>query len=392
MGCTGSIGRSTLRILEAWKDRFSVTALACGRNINLLAQQAGIWRPPYLAVLEKDGENGAAALRRLLPAGYRPRILAGPEGYREAASLEDADVVVSAQMGAAGLRATLAAAASGRTICLANKESLVLAGDFIRSLCSRTGANLLPVDSEHWAIFQCLAAHSGDVSGILLTASGGPFRTLPADKLPDVRPADALAHPNWSMGSKITIDSATLMNKGLEMIEACHLYQIPLEKIRPVIHPQSVVHSMVEFSDGSILGQLAVPDMRIPIAGCLAWPSLLDAGQSGTARLDLAALGTLTFDEPRRKDFPCLDLACSAFRQGLTVAMNAANEVAVERFLRGEIRFTGIPALVEDVLSHSVPPKAFPVSENVPQCVQNTIEAIEYSDTEARAAARSWRP
>ncbi len=392
MGSTGSIGRSTLRVLEAWKDRFSVSVLACGRNIELLAQQAGQWRPPYLALLEKDGESGEAALRKLLPAGYHPHIFTGPEGYREAASLDDADVVVSAQMGAAGLRATLAAAASGKTVCLANKESLVLAGGFIRSLCTQTGASLLPVDSEHWAIFQCIAAHPNDISGILLTASGGPFRTIPADKLPTVRPSDALAHPNWSMGSKITIDSATLMNKGLEIIEACHLYQMPLEKIRPIIHPQSVVHSMVEFTDGSILGQLAVPDMRIPISGCLAWPDLLDAGRSGTARLDLSFLGSLTFEEPRRKDFPCLDLACTAFRQGLTVAMNAANEVAVERFLSGELRFTDIPALVEDVLSHSVPPENFPLSENISQCVQNTVEAIEYSDTEARSAARSWRP
>lgn len=395
MGCTGSIGTSTLRVLDAWRDsgRFEVRALAAGRNIALLARQAEAWRPPYLAVLEKDGPHGVDALASQLPSGYRPEILWGRDGYAALASLADVDMVLSAQVGAAGLRATVAAAVAGKTVCLANKESLVLAGELIRNICRRTGAVILPVDSEHFALFEGMVGRGeNDIARLVLTASGGPFRTKDAAYLKTVRPEDALRHPNWSMGAKITIDSATLMNKGLEIIEACQLYHVPARDVCVVVHPQSIVHSLVELADGAMMGHFAVPDMRVPIAGCLSWPYLSDGRVTGISALDLAKVGSLTFEEPRLDLFPCLDLARRALSQGHTVELNAANEVAVERFLAGNIGFTDIPALVRDILDASSDTQDFTLSEGplAPQ-VERALESVERTDETARLRARAWQ-
>ncbi len=396
MGSTGSIGNSALRVLEAWKasGKFHVQALAAGRNIARLAEQACIWRPPYLAILEKEGPHGIDALYRLLPSGYHPEILSGPKGFASLASLDCVDMVLSAQVGAAGLRATAVAAATGKTICLANKESLILAGELIRTLCVHTGAVIFPVDSEHCALFECMLGHrKQDIAKLVLTASGGPFRTSSAASLAHVSPEDALRHPSWSMGSKITIDSATLMNKGMEIIEACHLYGMHVDDVTVVVHPQSIVHSLVELSDGSMIGQLAMPDMRISIAASLSWPYLLDGRITGIKPLNLAAIGSLTFEEPRTDIFPCLNLARKAFAEGHTVELNAANEVAVARFLAGDISFMDIPALVGDILKHSGE------SVKIPNCCGADIlgqtlvalNAIEHIDASARARAADWR-
>lgn len=395
MGCTGSIGTSTLRVLDAWRDsgRFEVRALAAGRNTALLAKQAEAWRPPYLAVLEKDGPHGVDALAALLPSGYRPEILWGKEGYAALAAADDVDMVLSAQVGAAGLRATVAATAAGKTVCLANKESLVLAGELIRNLCRRTGAVILPVDSEHFALFEGMVGRGeNDIARLVLTASGGPFRTKDAAFLKNVRPEDALKHPNWSMGAKITIDSATLMNKGLEIIEACHLYHMPARDVAVVVHPQSIVHSLVELADGAMMGHFAVPDMRVPIAGCLSWPYLSDGRITGIQPLDLAKIGTLTFEEPRLDLFPCLDLARRALAQGHTVELNAANEVAVARFLAGNIGFTDIPALVRDILDDASDRQDFSLVDGplTPQ-VMRAIDAVEKTDAATRLKAEAWK-
>ena len=259
LGSTGSIGVNTLRIIEKHPDLFQVVALAGGRNVERLIEQALRWRPPYLGI---QTEEGRKALLAALPSGYEPEILVGPQGYAELASLPEASTVLSAQMGAAGLRATMAAAEAGKVICLANKESLVLAGGMLRETCARTGAVILPVDSEHNAVFQGLRGRNPEtVRRIILTASGGPFRGKKRDFLATVTPAQALKHPNWSMGAKITIDSASMMNKGLEIIEAHHLYGLPLERIGVLVHPQSLVHSLVEFEDGSLMAQAGTPDM-----------------------------------------------------------------------------------------------------------------------------------
>ena len=342
LGSTGSIGRNALSTIQALPGFFSVLGLACARNIMLLAKQAELLRPPYLAVLDDTARQELAGL---LPDNYRPHILTGSEGYAQLAALPEATTVLSAQVGAAGLAGTLAAALAGKVICLANKESLVLAGSLVRDICAHTGATILPVDSEHNALFQCLAGRGSDVESLVLTASGGPFLGRKAADLTGITPADALKHPNWSMGAKITIDSSTLMNKGLEVIEAFHLYGLPLERIRVLVHPQSLVHSLVQFADGSLLAQLGTPDMRLPIASCLAWPEVHDVR---VPQLDLAKAGNLTFQEPDTEAFPCLALAREALRcrGGQCVVLNAANEAAVELFLQGRIAFTDIPELI----------------------------------------------
>ncbi|MDL2272929.1 1-deoxy-D-xylulose-5-phosphate reductoisomerase, partial [Desulfovibrio sp. OttesenSCG-928-I05] len=336
LGSTGSIGVSALTFMAGQRDSFRVAALAGARNIARLAAQADTWRPPYLAVLDEAGRD---ELRALLPAGYSPEILCGPEGYAALAMLPEADIVLSAQVGAAGLTATEAAARAGKTIALANKESLVLAGELLRDTCRASGAVILPVDSEHNAIFQCLAGQNdADVARIILTASGGPFRGKDAAFLKTVTPEMALAHPNWSMGAKISIDSATMINKGLEVIEAHYLYGLPVESIAVLIHPQSLVHSLVEFSDGSLLAQAGTPDMRTAIAYALAWPRRME---TGVPRLNLAQAAALTFEEPDFSVFPGLSLAIQALQEGrgLPIVYNAANEVAVSRFLNREIPF-----------------------------------------------------
>ena len=352
LGSTGSIGVSALKVVEAVPHLFAVTALAGARNVRLLAEQAVRWRPRWLGVL--DGQAVAelhTVLRGVAPSNYRPEIVCGPEGYAHLAALAEVDTVLSAQVGAAGLRATVAAALAGKVICLANKESLVLAGGLIRDICARTHAVILPVDSEHNAIFQALAGRpAAHVRRIVLTASGGPFRGKSREELRHVTRAQALHHPNWSMGAKITIDSATLMNKGLEVMEAFHLYGVGLEAIDVVIHPQSLVHSLVEFADGSLMAHLGSPDMRMAIAHCMAWPHCLD---SGVAPLDLVKAGTLTFSAPDIHSFPCLELARRALRErgGQSVVLNAANEAAVELFLAERIGFADIPVLLEQAMN-----------------------------------------
>lgn len=347
LGSTGSIGASALAVVDSCPGSFTIAALAAARNVALLAEQARKYRPGWLAVLDK---SAAAELARLLPAGYAPRIVTGSQGYAALAALQEADIILSAQVGAAGLAATEAAARAGKVIALANKESLVLAGGLIRSLCAKSGAVVLPVDSEHNAIFQCL--HGRDMHSVrrlILTASGGPFRAKSKEFLQNVTPEQALAHPNWAMGPKISIDSATMMNKGLEVIEAHYLYGLPLEQIDVLVHPQSLVHSLVEYTDGSMMAQCGPPDMRLPIAHCLGWPRTLDPGAK---RLDLTRAPALTFEEPDLSLFPCLSLARQALAggKGLPVVLNAANEVAVARFLERRIGFAEIPRLVAGAL------------------------------------------
>ena len=382
LGSTGSIGVSALRVVEEHPKLFRVHALAGARNTALLAAQAIRFRPPWIGVLD----GAAADALRGCKLGYAPRILAGPEGYAELAGLPDHSTVLSAQAGAAGLRATLEAARAGKVICLANKESLVLAGAHIRSLCARSGAVILPVDSEHNAVFQILAGRgAGPVRRILLTASGGPFRGWKREALAAVAPEQALRHPNWSMGTKITIDSATLMNKGLEVIEACRLFGLPLERVEVALHPQSLVHALAEFADGSLMAHLGAPDMRMAISHCLAWPRCLE---SGVAPLDLLRAGPLTFEAPDEEAFPCLSLARRAFRhgRGMPVALNASNEVAVELFLAGRIAFLDIPVLIEDALDvyESSRAEEPPDSEDSPVF----FKALEQLDADARRQAR----
>lgn len=351
LGSTGSIGVNTLRVMAANRDMFIPLALAAGRNAALLAKQAGEWRPAHLAVLDEEVKKELMdALAPLAARGYRPRIHVGSEGYAALAALDEADIMVSAQVGAAGLTATHAAVAAGKVVALANKESLVLAGGLLRKLAARTGAVILPVDSEHNAIFQCLAGQEQkSVRRVILTASGGPFRGRDAAFLETVTPAMALRHPNWSMGAKISVDSATMMNKGLEVIEAHHLYGVPPDAIAVLVHPQSVVHSLVEFTDASTLAQTGPADMRTAISYCLAWPQRC---LSGVPPLDLASCGALTFEKPDVSVFRCLALAEEALRAGggMPVVLNAANEVAVDAFLRGRAGFADIARLVESAM------------------------------------------
>jgi 1-deoxy-D-xylulose-5-phosphate reductoisomerase len=351
LGSTGSIGVSALRVVDEHPELFRVVALAGGKNARRLAEQAARFRPAVLAVLD---DAVAQELRALLPAGYAPEILAGPAAYAAIAASPENDLVLSAIVGAAGFLPTLAAAKAGKTIALANKESLVIGGRLIRRACRESGAVVLPVDSEHNALFQALCGHADaegkELARLILTASGGPFRGRDAKFLASVTPAQALNHPNWSMGAKISIDSATLMNKGLEIIEACHLYGLPVERVGVLVHPQSIVHSLAEYVDGSQLAHLGVPDMRIPIAHCLCFPRRVTLGMP---KLDLAQVGSLTFEEPDETLFPCLRLAKEAFAASPShpAALNAANEVAVALFLAGRIAFMDIPRLIEAALA-----------------------------------------
>ncbi len=352
LGSTGSIGASALKVVAKNRDDLKVVALAGARNMELLARQAAELRPEYLGVLNEEKE---AELRTLLPAEYRPRILVGQDGYTAMATLPEADLILAAQVGAAGLVPALAAARAGKVLCLANKEALVLAGNLFRETCRASGAVILPVDSEHNALFQALAGHDGrQARRLILTASGGPFRAKSLREIEAVTPAQALKHPNWSMGAKISIDSATMMNKGLEIIEAVHLYGATLGEVDVVVHPQSIVHSLVEYEDGSQLAHLGMPDMEIPIGYCLGYPRRL---RIDLQRLDLARIGTLTFEAPDTERFPCLDLARRALDAGPShpVVLNAANEIAVQAFLDGRISFPGIARLIERMLAkHSL--------------------------------------
>ena len=345
LGATGSIGASTVDLLRRDRARYQVEAVTAGRNAAALAALAREFGARFAAVAE------ASAYKELKAAlsGSGIEAGAGPAAVVEAAQ-RPADWVMAAITGAASLEPTLAAAERGTTVALANKECLVCAGKLFMRRAAAAGATVLPVDSEHNAVFQALTAgHRDDVRRIVLTASGGPFRTWSREAISKVTVEQALKHPTWSMGPKITIDSATLMNKGLELIEAHHLFAVPPEKLDVVVHPQSVIHGLVEFNDGSVIAQLGSPDMRIPIAHCLAWPSRIG---TPAARLDLARIATLTFEEPDPLRFPALAIARRALAAGgaAPTVLNAANEIAVAEFIRGRIGFTGIPALVEATL------------------------------------------
>ena len=354
LGSTGSVGVNTLDVVARNADRFRLIAIGANRNAAKLAEQIRQFRPAYAALAD------AAAARELtqLLGGAAPhtRLLVGPEALSEIAALPEAHCVMAAIVGAAGLRSTLAAAHAGKRLLLANKESLVMSGPLLMNAVRSSGATLLPIDSEHNAIFQCLPpqTRAGEtppgVRRILLTASGGPFRSFSREALVAVTPEAACAHPNWVMGRKISVDSATLMNKGLELIEACFLFGVPPQQVEIVVHPQSIIHSMVEYRDGSVLAQLGSPDMRTPIAHALGWPERID---SGVEFLDLIKIARLDFQAPDRERFRCLALAQAAAQAGglLPVVLNAANEVAVQAFLERRLNFLEIAAVIEAVLT-----------------------------------------
>ena len=370
-GSTGSIGRNTLEVVRRHPDHFSVRYLTGNSNADLLIEQVREFRPAAVAVT--DG----AALRKVRDAvADQTEVLDGSE-LSALAAREDYHTMVSSLVGFAGLLPTAAAIRGGRHIALANKETLVVAGEIITALLREHDVRLAPIDSEHSAIQQCIVgepAHS--VARIILTASGGPFRGRSAGDLEHVTPADALRHPNWSMGSKISIDSATMMNKGLEVIEAHWLFDMAPEAIDVVVHPQSIIHSMVEFSDGSVKAQLGIPDMKIPIHYALTWPDRIAADYE---RADMARIGTLTFEEPDREAFPCLQLAFDSLQAGGTAPaiLNAANEVGVAAFLRGAIPFPGIPAVIAGALEHCDVRPA------------DTLETVVEADRQAREFAEA---
>jgi 1-deoxy-D-xylulose-5-phosphate reductoisomerase len=354
LGATGSIGVNTLDVLARYPDSYRVVALTANTDVEALYRQCGRFHPEYAVMADADAAERLRA--RLRVDGLTTEVLAGDDGLCRVATLAQTDYVMAAIVGAAGLLPTLAAARAGKRILLANKEALVMAGRLFMDEVRAHGAELLPIDSEHNAVFQCMPADYRDglrqvgVRRILLTSSGGPFRTLPLSALADVGPEQACAHPNWVMGRKISVDSATMMNKGLEVIEACLLFDADPDCVEVLVHPQSVVHSLVEYSDGSVLAQLASPDMRVPIAHALAWPQ---RRESGAQRLDLIAVGRLDFEPPDLERFPCLAYAYAAARAAGTMPaiMNAANEVAVAAFLEGRIRFTDIARVIEHTMA-----------------------------------------
>jgi len=354
LGSTGSIGESTLDVLARHPDRFRLVAVGANRNVAKLAEQVRRFQPAYAAMADESAARELVA--ELGTAARTTRVLGGVEALTELATLPEAECVMAAIVGAAGLGSTLAAARAGKRLLLANKESLVMSGPLLMDAVRESGATLLPIDSEHNAIFQCLPAGSRTgaapkgVRRILLTASGGPFRDWQADAIAAATPEAACAHPNWVMGRKISVDSATLMNKGLELIEACFLFALTPERVEIVVHPQSIIHSLVEYLDGSLLAQLGSPDMRTPIACALSWPERM---ASGVEFLDLVKTSRLDFRAPDPQKFRCLALAQSAARAGgLTpVALNAANEVAVHAFLERRLNFPGIAAVIEEVVT-----------------------------------------
>lgn len=368
LGSTGSIGTQTLDVLRLFPERFQVRALTAGSNAKLLAEQAQEFQPDCVAI--EDAEQ-AEALRAAL-ADTDVTVRAGREGLCAAASDVETDVVVGAVVGFAGLEPVLAALEQGKTVALANKETMVVAGALVNRTLDAHGGTLIPVDSEHSAIFQCLVGESEEhVEELVLTASGGPFRTRPSETFDRITRAEALDHPNWSMGAKITIDSATMMNKGLEVIEARWLFDIEPDRIRVLVHPQSIVHSMVAFTDGVVKAQLGVPDMKVPIQYALTYPARWAAPHE---RLDWAALSRLDFELPDVDKFPCLRLAFEALEAGGTApaVLNAANEAAVALFLDEQIGFTDIPRAIEMALTRHTPAE------------DPTLEALQTADAEAR--------
>ncbi|MGE0081823.1 MAG: 1-deoxy-D-xylulose-5-phosphate reductoisomerase [Thiohalomonadaceae bacterium] len=378
LGSTGSIGVSTLDVIARHPGRYRVVALTANGQVERMAEQCLAVRPEFAVMADADA--AARLAERLRDGAPEITVLAGVEGLERVAALPQVDYVMAAIVGAAGLRPTLAAARAGKRVLLANKEALVMSGRIFMDEVRRSGAELLPIDSEHNAVFQCMPPDFGrglaavGVRRILLTASGGPFRDTPLEALAGVTPEQAVAHPNWSMGRKISVDSATMMNKGLEVIEACWLFDTRPADIQVVLHPQSVIHSLVEYVDGSVLAQLGNPDMRTPIAHALAWPERIESGVAG---LDLFKIARLDFREPDLQRFPCLRLAVAAMETGGTApaVLNAANEVAVEAFLARRVRFTSIPAIIEATL------------EAVTGREADSLEAILAADAAAREVA-----
>lgn len=373
LGATGSIGRSALDVIARHPQRLRAQTLVAGRNVDALVELCRTHRPVHAAIA--DGSAYSALRDGLHAAGLTTQAHAGTAAIDALAASSDHDTVVAAIVGAAGLSSTLAAARAGKRLLLANKESLVLAGALLTATAREAGGTIIPIDSEHNAIFQCLPnaeAHAG-LKRIQLTASGGPFRGRSRAELAAVTPAQAVAHPKWSMGPKISVDSATLMNKGLEVIEAHHLFGVPGTRIDVLVHPQSLVHSLVEFVDGSMLAQLGLPDMRTALAVGFAWPERIDSGVAG---LDLLAHGRLDFEPPDLNAFPCLRLAYAALDSGgcAPAVLNAANEEAVSAFLQGRIGFLSIPALVEEAL------------QRIPQTDADSLDALLHADATARAA------
>lgn len=352
LGSTGSIGRNTLKIVEMFPERFAVKALAAKNNTKLLARQIEQFRPEIAVVFD---QSCARELKSMLSADDGIEIMYGEDGYRSAAIHDDVDMVITAVVGAAGLMPTLAAVDAGKDIALANKETLVMAGEIVVKRAAAKGVRILPIDSEHSAIFQCITGNrQEDLDRIILTASGGPFLDRPAAEFTGIRPAEALDHPTWQMGEKVTIDSATLMNKGLEVIEAKYLFGVSQERIEVVIHPQSVIHSMVVFKDGAIMAQMGIPDMKGAIAYAMSYPKRLALKQPIP---DFAELGALTFALPDLERFPCLALAYKACETGETLpaVLNAANEVAVQAFLEHKIAFVKIAEIISATMErHAV--------------------------------------
>jgi 1-deoxy-D-xylulose-5-phosphate reductoisomerase len=368
-GATGSVGTSTLDVVARHAGRYRVFALTAHGSADALLELCLRHRPRY-AVLSGLAENAALKSRF---ASHRVDLLFGPQALEAVAAHPDTQVLMAAIVGAAGLASTLAAVRAGKRVLLANKEAMVMAGPLVTAAARASGAQILPVDSEHNAIFQCFSEKKS-VSRIVLTASGGPFRATPVESLGAVTPDQACAHPNWVMGRKISVDSATMMNKGLEVIEARWLFDVAPERIEVLIHPQSIVHSLVEYADGSMIAQLSNPDMRVPIAHALAYPERI---ASGAQPLDLASIRHLSFEKPDLARFPCLSLAYAALRTGGTApaVLNAANEVAVEAFLAGRLPFTGIPGVIADTL------------DSVPARAADDLGAVMAADAHARRAA-----
>jgi 1-deoxy-D-xylulose-5-phosphate reductoisomerase len=374
LGSTGSIGQSTLSIVESYPERFAVASLAAGRNLEIATEQCLRWRPRVVSLAT---EELAAQLRqRIQRAGLtETEVVWGTAGTIAAATLAEVDFVVSAIVGVAGLEATYAAVLAGKTIGLANKEAMVAAGEILTAAARQKGVALLPIDSEHNAVHQCMrAGERSEVRQIWLTASGGPFRTLPLEEFANVTVEQALRHPTWVMGRRITIDSATMLNKGLEIIEACRLFDLPPSAVKVTVHPQSTVHSLVEYVDGSLLAQISVTDMRLPILYALTYPERV----ASDLRFDMEALADLQFAPPDFARFPCLRLAYEAAEKGgaHTIALNAADEVAVEAFLEEGIPFMGIPATIEAVL------------EITPETHPATIQEVLAVDRQARERSR----
>lgn len=376
LGATGSIGLSTLDVLARHPNDYQVIALTANTQSDVLFQQCQTFHPKYAVMV--DEASAEALADKLKAVGSATEVLSGSAALEQVAALPETDYVMAAIVGAAGLLPSLAAAKAGKRVMLANKEALVMSGKLFMDAVRDNGAELLPIDSEHNAIFQSMPVHGkAGVKRILLTGSGGPFRTRAINTLQQVTPEQAVAHPNWSMGQKISVDSATMMNKGLEVIEACWLFDVPSTQIQVVIHPQSTIHSMVSYIDGSVIAQLGNPDMRTPIAYALAWPQRIDAGVD---ELDFFQLARLDFEAPDFNRFPCLKFAYDAHQMGgyASIALNAANEIAVENFLDHRINFTEIPQLIENAL------------EQAPGGTPLVLEDILIQDADSRKQARLW--